>query len=125
MEIQYDIQIPRKHHEQVLRTNLSLIRKAIKDFKDDTGVYPADLLDLTITDEYILQAKVKPGTYKGPYLTGTNGIDSTAIPVNPFKDPAGAITVHWNYDAKTELSILRCRQVKHWTAFRIQSCKRQ
>ncbi|MHB0937614.1 MAG: type II secretion system protein GspG [Armatimonadota bacterium] len=94
----------RKAKESTLKANLHQIRNAIDAFKADTGVYPANLIDLTAADASNVKAKIKPVSYKGPYLSVSGGIGTTHIPVNPFKDPSDAdypsLLTHWVYDAK-------------------------
>lgn len=85
-----------------LRANLRMIRNAIAQFQADTGTYPADLDDLVAPTEKMLTITVPAGTYKGPYLPPTGGIDGTGIPMNPFTDPTKPmLTDHWHYDAST------------------------
>jgi len=88
----------------MLMSFLQQIRHAIEQFHTDTGVYPATLTDLSAVDKSKVKAKIKPGSYKGPYLAVSGGIGSTGIPVNPFKHPSDADylnpTAHWKYDAK-------------------------
>ncbi|MHB0937613.1 MAG: hypothetical protein ACYC6A_14595 [Armatimonadota bacterium] len=100
-----DIELGRKSREKVLKGNLQGIRNAIDQFKADTGVYPATLTDLTVKTGVQVKAKIKPGSYKGPYLPTANGIDDTGIPVNPLKYPSDPdyqnLTAHWRYDANT------------------------
>lgn len=94
----------RKARESALKANLHQIRNAIDAFKTDTGVYPANLTDLTAADGSKVKAKIDPSKYKGPYLSVTGGIGTTGIPWNPFKHPSDAdssdMAAHWTYDAK-------------------------
>jgi len=97
-------------HESGLRAGLHQIRNAIEAFKTDTGVYPAALTDLSAADAGGVKAKIKPGSYKGPYLSIPGGIGKTGIPRNPFLSPrvpldqSGIdemqIESHWTYDAR-------------------------
>ncbi|MHB9106616.1 MAG: hypothetical protein ACYDCO_06130 [Armatimonadota bacterium] len=95
----------RKAREYTLRANLHQIRNAIDAFKTDTGVYPAELTDLSADDGHQVKAKIKPGSYKGPYLCVSGGIADSGLPVNPLKYPSDPdyqnLTAHWRYDANT------------------------
>jgi hypothetical protein len=74
----------------------------VQKFKKDTGVFPNALTDLIARDENHVSVKVKPGTYNGPYLAGSDGINGTAIPKNPLvvADDTN-IDHHWTYDRNT------------------------
>ncbi|MHB0937615.1 MAG: hypothetical protein ACYC6A_14605 [Armatimonadota bacterium] len=95
----------RKTEESTLRANLHQLRQAIDAFKADTGVYPAALTDLSAADGQTLKARIKPDTYKGPYLSVMGGIADTGLPRNPFKQRSGADypnpNAHWRYSAET------------------------
>jgi len=89
--------------------NTHEIRNALEQFQADTGAYPTRLADLVTsvaaTTGIDLTGKVvpiSPGSYNGPYLSTTGGIDGSRIPVNPYGPPligkAGAdIDAHWEY----------------------------
>ena len=100
----------RKPKESTLRAGLHQIRNAIDQFKADTGAYPATLIDLTAKTGTQVKAKIKPGSYNGPYLPVAGGIGDTGIRINPYAvkndlrgnaviptDPA----LHWHYDPIT------------------------
>ncbi|MHB9026287.1 MAG: type II secretion system protein GspG [Armatimonadota bacterium] len=92
------------------RANLHQLRNAIAMFEADTGEYPASLKDLIALEEGMLKARVPKGSYQGPYLTGSSGIDGTGIPYNPFIKYPGktdreevddpVIEHHWSYSPK-------------------------
>lgn len=97
----------RKAKEATLTANLHQLRNAIAQFEADTGVYPAQLTDLTVPATNGTNAGktvVPANSYKGPYFTPYGGINNTGIPVNPFVDittnaPATKkIATHWKYD---------------------------
>ncbi len=80
------------------------LQQGIQKFNHDTGVNPDSLKDLIAISAKDVKAKIKPGSYKGPYLRGTDGIDGTAIPKNPLVDPKDTnIEHHWVYDSMNGL----------------------
>jgi len=104
-----------KAKESSMVSNLSILRNALEQFQADTGVYPVRLDDLgePPTKNGIVGAtKIKPGTYKGPYLRAQGGLGKNlATPRNPFyakSSPVETIApasdppkAHWSYNPKT------------------------
>ena len=100
----------RKARESTLKANLHQLRNAIETFQADCGLYPVEMMDLTllksappangIDDENATQI-IPLGSYQGPYLSVTGGIGTTGIPTNPFKSPQdadyGDENAHWDY----------------------------
>jgi type II secretory pathway pseudopilin PulG len=92
----------RKAKEATLRANLHQLRNAIAMFEADTGVYPAALTDLvagTAPTTGAAGASIPAGTYKGPYLTTSGGINGTGIPQNPFAGATANAAASWDYTA--------------------------
>ncbi len=92
----------------MLYTNLHQLRDTIARFHQDTGHYPARLSDLVARDEHQLRTPVQQGSYRGPYLSKTGGINGTGIPINPFAQLTGkdqsieaVINHNWRYSAST------------------------
>lgn len=105
----------RRAKESTLRANLWSIREGVNQYQADTGVYPAQLVDLLI-DPRVGDAEptegiddegntmgIPSGTYNGPYFSTQGGLDSSGMPVNPF-GPSGTgnidtdVTDHWRYE---------------------------
>ena len=103
-----------KHHRKmriaVLKANLHQLRNGIDQFKFDTGVYPAILLDLTRAQADAPTTGVNAqgdtvliiaGAYKGPYFCSTAGIGDTGIPNNPLESLQDIdylnVNTHWEY----------------------------
>lgn len=100
----------RKSRESTLRENIHILRTAIAQFTSDTGLYPNELIDLTlpksdppttaVNDDGDTEI-IPTGTYNGPYLFVSGGIGTTGIPINPFKSTRDADfndpTAHWVY----------------------------
>jgi len=97
----------RKAYEATLKGDLRDLRKAIEQFHEDIGIYPADLLDLTRQSANEVKAHIPKAKFNGPYLTIQGGIDNTGIPRNlfvklrPFQQEDNDISHHWRYDPAT------------------------
>jgi type II secretory pathway pseudopilin PulG len=88
--------------EDGLRGSLQQMRMAIMCFKSDTGHYPIILDDLVALSPADVKTKIKPGTYKGPYLFTEGGIGGDGPPRNPFISGRDTVVAHhWKYNAKT------------------------
>jgi general secretion pathway protein G len=64
-----------RSREAALKSDLKLLRNAVDLFKNDTGVYPASLNDLTVTtapanglDSTGATKAITASDYKGPYI---------------------------------------------------------
>lgn len=101
----------RKAKEATLKANLHQLRNALEQFQADTGAYPSVLTDLVRAktdapaagvDENGDNVDIPAGSYQGPYLNTSGGINNNGLPVNPFKDPQDADytdeTAHWTYE---------------------------
>ncbi len=89
--------------EQALKAALVNMRTAVKQFQSDTGAFPLLLEDLVAPDNTRLNANFNNDArarYRGPYLTGTGGINGSALPANPFATTA-VVGSHWSYDPTT------------------------
>lgn len=73
----------RKAKEAKLRSELHTLRTAIEQFHADTGVYPQQLSDLTLSSA---PSYVTAGTWQGPY--------AREIPKDPITGAAD-----WNYNS--------------------------
>ncbi|MHB9022937.1 MAG: hypothetical protein ACYC7E_01995 [Armatimonadota bacterium] len=97
----------RKALEATLRANLHQLRNALGCFEADTGVYPNTLKDLVTLEESALATRVPKGTYKGPYLTTSGGLEGKGIPMNPFAERSAYIGQHWSYKSGQVHSAVR------------------
>jgi len=85
----------RKSKEAVLRDTLRGLRLGIATFQADTGVYPLDLADLTVTaapdqgvDELGNVRAINAGDFRGPYFINPNG----GLPEDPISE-----ATDWDY----------------------------
>jgi len=85
----------RRSKEAVLRDTIRGLRLGVATFQADTGLYPTDLADLTVTvspaqgtDELGNVRNINAGDFRGPYFVHPNG----GLPEDPI---TGAID--WNY----------------------------
>lgn len=92
----------RRAKESTLRANLRILRLAVVHFQADTGVWPAALCEIVLSDaDSLTTPNIIPGTYKGPYLDPIGGIDNTGVPRNPFTPATETnIDTHWAYDSE-------------------------
>jgi hypothetical protein len=83
-----------------LKYKLLTIRRAINDFRNDTGSYPVTLYDLSVIRKDKLVTCIKHDHFNGPYIDDEHGIPGFLS--NPFiYTNDKEIAHHWNYNPNT------------------------